>query len=149
MNTFVLSGSPDLERATYSWPWLNTGSFKYTPTLFRVCPWALLIVIANANRIGNCRLVIVKGYALLVLSMDIRGIKTSFPLCTPNEILQHSTLLDILVTVSRVPLNSPSFTFKFLNNIIGQFTFKDILCKGNHLELRSLEILQGNYLFPL
>ena len=45
-----------LDSATYSWPCENTGSFKKTPTFAKVAPCALLMVIANADRIGNCTL---------------------------------------------------------------------------------------------
>jgi hypothetical protein len=43
-----------LDNATYNWPWENTGSGKYTPTLGIVCPCALLIVMAKLSLIGNC-----------------------------------------------------------------------------------------------
>ncbi len=40
------------EIATYSWPWEKTRDGKYTPTLFSVRLWLLLIVIANATQTG-------------------------------------------------------------------------------------------------
>ena len=79
INIFVQLGFPDLDNATYSCPCPNTGSFKKIATLLNVCPCALFIVIENASRTGNCRRVIVNGYALPYESNDILGMRTSFP----------------------------------------------------------------------
>ena len=43
-----------LDSAMYNWPSENTVSSKYTLTLGRVCPCALLIVIAKLSRMRNC-----------------------------------------------------------------------------------------------
>ena len=51
---FMFDRAVALDRATYSWPWENTGSGKYTPTLGIVWPYALLTVIAKLSRTGNC-----------------------------------------------------------------------------------------------
>ena len=64
-----------------------TGSGKYTPTLEKVCPYALLTVIAKLSRIGNCfRL----NWKENISSSDghkvMRGRKTLFPACCPNTI---------------------------------------------------------------
>jgi hypothetical protein len=42
-----------LENATYSYPWLKTGCGRTSPNRSKVCPYDLLIVIANESRIGN------------------------------------------------------------------------------------------------
>ena len=46
----VLRGSPQRDAATYSCPWVNTGSSSRTPTRCRVWPCALLMVMATAQR---------------------------------------------------------------------------------------------------
>ena len=49
----VLIISIPCENATYSWPCEKTSSSRITPTRLRVKPWALLIVMANARRMGS------------------------------------------------------------------------------------------------
>ena len=44
-----------LENATYSCPCVKTGSGRYIPTLSKVWPCDLLIVMAKARLRGNCR----------------------------------------------------------------------------------------------
>ena len=78
-------GEVALESATYSCPWLKTGTLISNPTYFKDCPWDLLIVIANANRTGNCRLVKWNGNAVEEGVKEIRGIKTCSPACGPKS----------------------------------------------------------------
>ena len=51
-----MSGLPTLEQATYYCPCEKQSVCKYKPHNSKDCPCALLIVIADANRIGNCNL---------------------------------------------------------------------------------------------
>ena len=51
-----LSGLPILEQATYNCPCEKQSVCKYKPHKSKDCPCALLIVIANTNRIGNYNL---------------------------------------------------------------------------------------------
>ena len=46
---------PTLEHATYNWPWEDHGFSKSKPQIVIVSPFGLIIVIANAKRIGNCK----------------------------------------------------------------------------------------------
>src|SRR5438105_21597 len=68
-----------LDRATYSWPWENTGFRRYIPTCGIVCPYTLLIVIVKLSCTGNFSLLNLKGRER---SLDgdkgILGIKTLF-----------------------------------------------------------------------
>ena len=47
---------PTLEQATYNYPCEKQSVCKYKPHNSKDCPCALLIVIYNTNRIGNCNL---------------------------------------------------------------------------------------------
>ena len=82
-------GEPTLEMQTQSCPWAKQGSFNHTPTFWRVCPWALLIVIANETFTGNCLLFHSKGYSLSFGLREILGINTVLLLCSPPAIV-HS-----------------------------------------------------------
>jgi len=65
----------------------KTGLGRYTPTIYNVCPWALLIVMANVGRNGNCRRRRVKG--ILSVSEGVllrRGMKMRLPLSGPVAI---------------------------------------------------------------
>ena len=52
MERFV--GCPTLEHATYSCLCEKHGFFRWIPAIFRDCPCALLMDIANARRTRNC-----------------------------------------------------------------------------------------------
>lgn len=51
--TYNPSGPPHRDSATYSWPWQKTGLGRKMPTLEKVWPWALLIVMAKAGFEGE------------------------------------------------------------------------------------------------
>ena len=78
---YILFGFLQRESATYNCPWENKFFFLNIPTLLKLCPCDLLIVIANANTIGNCFLYKMNGNDddSQVLSV-MRGINTLFPL---------------------------------------------------------------------
>ena len=63
------------------------------PTLLKVCPCDLLIVIANARRTGNCRRFKIKGNLLSDAVSVMRGINTRLPICDPVMISASMTLL--------------------------------------------------------
>ena len=79
------------DKATYNCPCENTGFLRYIPTRFRLCPCALLIVIAKASLIGNCLLVRMKGNSISVVVKFILGKKHSFRECVPETILAAIT----------------------------------------------------------
>lgn len=57
VNEQILFGLPTHEHATYNFPWcVKHGFSKFIPTAFKLCPCALFIVIANADRMGNFNL---------------------------------------------------------------------------------------------
>ena len=111
---------PTLEMQTYNWPCAKQGSLSQTPTFERVCPWDLLIVIANATRTGNCRRHHSKGYSLSLGFRVILGIKTLLLLCSPPAIV-HSRrkMLCTLLKISLVPLHSPIFGLRLRISIRG------------------------------
>jgi len=48
-------GHPMCDMATYNWPCVNTGLGGKIPSIFNVCPCALLMVMPNARRTRNWR----------------------------------------------------------------------------------------------
>ena len=63
---------PTLEQATYDCPCEKQSVCKYKPQNSKNCPCALLIVIADANQIGNCNLIKWND-----ISVGIKGIRWS------------------------------------------------------------------------
>ena len=86
--------------------------------------------MAYANRIGNWRLVILKGNSEDEGAKDILGIKTKLPRLSPVIIWASIIHEAHLTTINRVPLQSPSFGAIFLNNIMEHHTFNSILNGG-------------------
>jgi hypothetical protein len=88
-----------LDKATYSCPCENTGSSRYTPTIGRVWPYALLIDIAKLRCTGNCFLLNLKGSDR---SSDgekrILGMKTMSPACVPLTISTSNICLSTALT---------------------------------------------------
>ena len=68
-------GLPTLEQATYDCPCEKQSVCKYKPHNYKDCPCALLIVIADANRIGNCNLLNWNDISVEIIG--ISGIRTS------------------------------------------------------------------------
>jgi hypothetical protein len=92
---------------------------KYTPTVYSVCPWALLIVMANAGHNGNYRRRRVKG--ILSVSERVmlkRGMKTRMPLSGPVAISTSIMCCINLTTIRRVPFARPPSIFH--SKITGQ-----------------------------
>jgi len=70
--------------ATYNWPCVNTGLGRKMPTIFNVCPYALLMVMANAGCIGNWRRHRVKGIRSVFEGVMLnRGMNTRWPFVGP------------------------------------------------------------------
>ena len=104
---------------------------KNIPILSKLCPWDLLIVIANTKTIGNCFLFKMNGndddpHVFNV----IRGIKTLFPLFSPVIISVSILYLNNFVIYNLVPLHNPSVILTFRINITIAFTFNFISCGG-------------------
>ena len=74
-------GRLTLEHATYSWPCEKHGFCRWIPAIFRDCPCALLMDIANARRTENCILLKLTGKSVGI--SGIRGMNTSFPFAQP------------------------------------------------------------------
>jgi hypothetical protein len=84
-----------------------------------VCPWALLIVMANAGCNGNCRRRRVKGIlSVSEVVMLRRGMKTHLPLSGPLAISASIMCYINLTTISRVPFARPLGIFR--SKITGQ-----------------------------
>jgi len=100
----VLRGSPQRDAATYSCPWVNTGSSSRTPTRCRVWPCALLMVMANAGRTGNWRRRSVNGRPASVGDRGMRGMNRTLPQYSPHAISAVMYLALTPRTMYRVPL---------------------------------------------
>ena len=111
-----LSGLPTLEQATYDCPCEKQSVCKYKPHNSKDCPCALLIVVADANRIGNCNLL--NWNEISVGIIGIRRMRTSSPLKDPVKIFASMMLVINFFTERRVPLQSLGWLI-FHNMIIG------------------------------
>jgi hypothetical protein len=78
-------GCPTLEHTTYSCPCKKHGFCRWVPAIFRNCPCASLMDIANARRNGNC--ILLKSKDKSVGIGGIRGMNTSFPFAQPVRIV--------------------------------------------------------------
>ena len=77
---------------------------KYKAHSYKDCPCALLIVIANANRIGNCNLLNRNDISVGIIG--IRGMTTSSPLKGPVKIVVCMMSVINFFTGIRVSLQS-------------------------------------------
>ena len=131
------------ENATYNWPWVKTGFSKRTPTLSKVCPCDLLMVIAKHNRTGNCSRRIVKGNISPVDSNLILGMRAICPKKDPVKISHFKIVEEISSTRSRVPLQSPFLVSRFLSNITITPTFSNSLWGGKPLGVSEFRNSRG------
>jgi hypothetical protein len=91
----------------------KTGLGRYTPTVYSVCPWALLIVMANAGRNGNYRWRKVKGILSVLEGVMLRrGMKTCLPLSGLVAISASIMCCINLTTIRRVPFARPPGIFR-------------------------------------
>jgi hypothetical protein len=68
------------DMATYNWPCVNTGLGRKMPTIFNVCPCALLMVMANAGRTRNWQRRKVKGIRSMSEGVMLsHGMNTRWP----------------------------------------------------------------------
>ncbi len=120
----------------------KTGLGRYTPTVCSVCPWALLIVMANAGHNGNYRRRRVK--CILSVSEGVmlrRGMKMRLPLSGPVAILASIMCCISLTTISRVPCARLPGIFR--NKITGQPSCKVKVWGGTPDMLREFRNLVG------
>ena len=128
---FMLFWFVHLDRATYNCPCEKTGSLRLTPTYSKVCPCDLLIVIAKAGIIGNCRLFKVNGKFTSLGSKSILGRVVMLPLWLSEIISATKEFVLRAFMINRVPLHNPFLGFKFLKSITTVPTFNFKLCGGN------------------
>jgi hypothetical protein len=99
--------------------WQKTSLGRYTPTICSVCPYALLIVMANAGRNENYHQRRVKG--ILSVSEGVmlrRGMKMCMPLFNPVAISASIMCCINFTTINRVPFARPPGIFH--SKITGQ-----------------------------
>ena len=97
-----------------------------------VCPWPLLIVIANAGLIGSCR----RRKEIVVwmsasVSSGIRGMKAVWPAWDPVMIFPMTMRSSRWVTIKRVPFTKPLRVFKLRRRMMGLPTLSVKRCGGN------------------
>ena len=79
-----LLGLRQRDNATYNWPWENKGRLMNNPTVSKLCPWDLFMLITKAKTMGNCFLCKINGNLLdSPVPQVIFGIKTIFPALSP------------------------------------------------------------------
>lgn len=133
INTLRPFGEVILDSATYNWPWEKTGEGKYTPTVYNVWPWLLLMVMAYESHMGNWRRFNLKGHFDWVDVVIMRGIYAFEPLAFPVIISPSITLVVSWVTISLVPLQSPLEGSRFRRSIIGTPIFRCRMWSGSPL----------------
>jgi len=97
-------GCPSLEHAKYSRPCEKHGFCRWIPVIFRDCPCALLMDIANERRAGNC--ILLKSNGKSVGISDIRGMNTSLSFAHPVRIVGSIRWEQRFFTQSLVPLHN-------------------------------------------
>ena len=108
MNAKTFDGSVDLDRATYSWPWVNTGVSKLIPTQLIPWPWLLLIVMAKQGLTGNWYLLNFRWNWVSSTTQNILKRKWIAPAFSPDRILTFMWFSNVSRTNNRVPLFSPT-----------------------------------------
>ena len=131
------------EIATYNCPCVNTAFLRSNPTWSTDCPCDLLMVIAKQTLTGNCRRQNSKGTWVFDGVKPRRGMNVVVPACSPVNSLTSKTRLLSRVTTARVPLQTPSPGFKFLNTITGHPTFNFNFESGNPEQLIELRYSTG------
>ena len=95
------------------------------------------MVIAKPNLMGNCFRRILNGISYFDGDKVIRGIKINFPMFFPVSISAWIEYLINFFTDNLVPLQRPSFKFKFLKRIIIAPIFNCNLCGGRSLGING------------
>ena len=114
--SLVLLGIPALDSAAYNFSWEKTGWGNYTPKLFILWPFALVIVIAKYNLIGYCLLYSLNGKSECDGDNSILEINTQSPMCVPLVMWTLNILVVLEIIFIVVPLHNPEIASKFLNN---------------------------------
>ena len=130
IRTFKFFFDVTLENATYNCPWEKTGIGRYKPTQFNVCPWDLLMVIANAGCTGNWWRLKVKGSSVSEGDIIMRGMKTRLPELFPVIISASITCFWKWQQTNLVPLQRLSEGWILHNSIIGVPNFNISLWGG-------------------
>ena len=86
-----MSGLATREQATNNCPCDKQSVYKYKPHNSKDCPTALLIVIANANRIGNCNLLNWNDISVGIIG--IRSMRITSPLKSPVKCVASMMLV--------------------------------------------------------
>ena len=123
--TLVLLEIPALDSAAYNFSWEKTGWGNYTPKLFILWPFALVIVIAKYNLIGNCLLYSLNGKS--ECDGDNSILNAQSPMCDPLVMWNLNILVVIEIIFIVVPLHNPEFTSIFLKNITNARCFNSNL----------------------
>jgi hypothetical protein len=128
-----------LDKATYNCPCENTDSHRYTPTVGRVWPCALLIVIVKLRRSGNYFLLNLKGSDR---SSDrdngILGMKTLSLAFVPLTISASNMCLSTTLTTKRVPFHKPLCGSRLWRRIRGQLILILSSCGSRPLGVMEL-----------
>src|SRR5271156_358810 len=103
----------------------------------------LLIDIAKQTLTGNCRRQNSKGTCVSDGVKLSRGMNVVDPACSPVNSRTSKTRSLIRVTTARVPLQTPSPGFKFLNTIIGHPTLSFNFESGNPEQVIELRYSTG------
>lgn len=118
------------DKATYSWPWENTGERRSEPMCRRVWPCALLIVIAKVSLMGNCVPLRSTGSPLTGDVIEILHSMTFVDANVPVVILASSTRIPRRVMISRVLLQRPCAGSVLRSRITGAPTLSLHACRG-------------------
>ena len=113
--TNKFDGFPTLEHAKYNWPWEKHGFSKSKPQIVIVWAYDLLIVIANAKWIGNCKRLNNIGESEGFIG--IRGRSTTSPWNFLLKTVASRMLPMILFMTSRMPSpNTEWCVIKFIKD---------------------------------
>ena len=108
----IITSSPSLfvtlEKATYNCPCVKTCLGRYSPTLFRDCPWLLLIVIAKQTNIWYFLLFRTNGNVDLVGEMTTLAIYDFLPHVFQLLSVCFDESSAKLTIVILVPLHNPA-----------------------------------------
>ena len=149
--TWMCSIEVARDKATYNCLCEKTGLRRSRPMCFTIWPWALLIVMANASCMGNCRLVNLMAKLSPVREgvNDIRGMRAVSPAWSPLIRRISNSRFDIWMTVPHVPLQRPLFLSMLRSKITGQPILRERRARGKPVGLSPWRNSKGMLLFPL
>jgi hypothetical protein len=116
-------GAPNARHGQYNWPCVNIGLGRKMPTIFNVCPCALLMVMPNAGCTGNWRRRKVKGIRSVSEGVMLsRGMNIRWPFAGPIATSTSMTCYMSWMTMNLVPLAMVLVMLR--NNMMGQPSYK-------------------------